>query len=338
MADQVPDFNKLMKIAQQVASNMEPPPQFKKGKKMTESDMSGLFGHVAQNVAKVMTPELIESVSGSSSSAPPASPIVDSKISLEPKKKNKRVVEIESDASSEEDTINPRTKDMNFTLGVSLEEIYNGTKKKLAIRRQQLNSDGSITDEKKKLSIKIEHGMIDEQTIRFNHMADEKKGCETGDVVVSLDVEEHSDFIRDGNNLLIERELSFSDTFSPVFYVKHLNGKTLKIIGDQIDAFDEDDELKKVPGMGMPVLGEIGKFGDLFIRIKCVNDVKLNEEQINTLKTIFPSKLSKPEGLSDEDITETQFEMVTESDLEFLEDSDEDYTDSEEDSDSEESD
>jgi len=338
MADQVPDFNKLMKIAQQVASNMEPPPQIKKGKKMTESDMSGLFGHVAQNVAKVMTPELIESVSGSSSSAPPASPIVDSKISLEPKKKNKRVVEIESDESSEEDMINPRTKDMNFTLGVSLEEIYNGAKKKLAIRRQQLNSDGSITDEKKKLSIKIEPGMIDEQTIRFNHMADEKKGCETGDVVVSLDVEEHSDFIRDGNNLLIERELSFSDTFSPVFYVKHLNGKTLKIIGDQLDAFNEDDELKKVPHMGMPVFGENGKFGDLFIRIKCVNDVKLTEEQINTLKTIFPSKLSEPEGLSDEDITEAQFEMVTESDLEFLEDSDEDYTDSEEDSDSEESD
>lgn len=341
MADQVPDFNKLMKIAQQVASNMEPPPQIKNGKKLTESDMSGLFGHVAQNVAKAMTPELIESVGESSSSAPPASPIVDSKISLESKKKKKRVVEIESDESSEEDIINPRTKDMNFTLAVSLEEIYNGAKKKLAIRRQKLNSDGSITDEKKKLSIKIEPGMIDEQTIRFNHMADEKKGCETGDVVVSLDVEEHSDFIRDGNNLLIERELSFSDTFSPVFYVKHLNGKTLKITGDQLDAFNEDDELKKVPGMGMPLLGEPGKFGDLFIRIKCVNDVKLTEEQIKTLKTIFPSKLSEPEGLSDEDITEAMFEMVTESDLEFLEDSDdsdEDYTDSEEDSDSEESD
>ena len=97
MADQIPDFNKLMKIAQQVASNMEPPPQIKKGKKMTENEMSGLFGHVAQNVAKAMTPELIESVSGSSRSAPPASPVVDSKISLDSKKKKKRVVELESD-------------------------------------------------------------------------------------------------------------------------------------------------------------------------------------------------------------------------------------------------
>ena len=340
MAEQVPDFNKLMKIAQQVASNMEPPPQIKKGKMLSESDMSGLFGHVAQNVAKAMTPELIESVSNSS--GPPPSPVVDSKISLEPKKKekNKRVVEIESDESSEEDAINLRTKDMHFTLAVSLEEVYNGSKKKLAIRRQKVNPDGSTEEEKKKLSIKIEPGMIDEQTIRFNHMADEKKGYETGDVVVSLDIEEHSEFIRDGNNLLLEREISFSDTFNPIFYVKHINGKMLKITGDQLDAFNEDDELKKVPGLGMPVLGETGNFGDLFIRIKCVNNVKLTEDQIETLKTIFPSKLSEPEDLSNEEIFETKFEMVTDSDLEFLEDSDDsDSEESENDeSDSEESD
>lgn len=331
MADQIPDFNKLMKIAQQVASNMEPPPQIKKGKKMTEQDMSGLFGHVAQNVAKVMTPELMQSVSETHvSDNKELKPITESKISLDMKKeKKKRVVEIESDESSEEDTVNPRTKDMHFTLTVSLEEIYSGSKKKLAIRRQRLDSNNSIIEEKKKLSIKIEPGMIDEQIIRFNHMADEKSGCETGDVVVSLDIEEHSDFIRDGNNLLLEREISFSDSFSPVFYIKHLNGKTFKITGDSLNVFNEDDELKKVPGLGMPILGEAGKFGDLFIRIKCVNDTKLAEDHIDILRTIFPSKILVPE-VSPEDLIEKNFEMVTESDLEFLEDSDsdEDYTDS----------
>ena len=38
MTDQVPDFNQLMKIAKQVASNMEPPPGIKKGKQITEKD------------------------------------------------------------------------------------------------------------------------------------------------------------------------------------------------------------------------------------------------------------------------------------------------------------
>ncbi len=322
MAEQVPDFNKLMSIAKQVASNMEPPPGIKKGKNMTEKDMSGIFGHVAKNVAKAMTPEVLQSLQEESSETP----IVESKISLESnkKEKKKRIVEIESGDSSEEDPINPRTKDMHFTLSVTLEEVYAGAKKKLAIRRQKLNQDNSLTEEKKKLSIKIEPGVIDEQTIRFNHMSDECKGYETGDVVVSIDIEEHGHFIRDGNNLLTEYELSIYDCYKPEFCLKHLNGKLLKITGDTIDFFSEDDELKKVPGLGMPIIGEPGKFGDLFIRFKFVNDSKnLTAEQLEILKDIFPSKLKVP-TLENEEVIEKQFEMVTESDLEFLEDSEDD--------------
>ena len=341
MADQVPDFNQLMKIAKQVASNMEPPPGIKNGKRITEKDMSGIFGHVAQNVAKAMTPEIMDSLQQTKGSTSSVTPKIESKVSLEPEKKEKkkRVVEIESDDSSEDDPINPRTKDMNFTLSVTLEEIYNGAKKKLAIRRQKLESDGSFVDEKKKLSIKIEPGMIDEQTIRFNHMADEKKGHETGDVVVSIDIEEHEYFVRDGNNLLVEHEVSIYDCYKPIFYIKHLNGHVIKITGDQIDFFSEDDELKKVPGLGMPLISEPGKFGDLFIRFKFINDTKnLTDEQLEIVKSLFPSKL-KVLDISTEELIEKQFEMVTESDLEFLDDSDSEYDsdDDSEESDSEES-
>ena len=340
MANQVPDFNQLMKIAKQVASNMEPPPGIKKGKQITEKDMSGIFGHVAQNVAKVMTPELMSSIQETEASTSSDVPPLESKISLKPEKKEKkkRVVEIESDDGSDEDPINLRTKDMHFTLSVTLEEIYNGAKKKLAIRRQVLNSDSSVVDEKKKLSIKVEPGMIDEQTIRFNHMSDEKKGHATGDVVVSIDIEEHECFVRDGNNLLTEYEVSISDCYKPVFYIKHLNGQLIKVTGDPVDFFNEDDELKKVQGLGMPLLGEPGKFGDLFIRFKFTNETKtLTDEQFELVKTLFPPKLKLPE-LGSEEVVEKHFEMVTESDLEFLEDSDSDDSeyDSEEESDSEE--
>ena len=75
------------------------------------------------------------------------------------------------------------------------------------MRRQKIENDKYV-EEKKKLSIKIEPGMIEEQTLRFNHLADEKKGYETGDIVVTLDVEEHPQFIRDGNNLIMEKDIS----------------------------------------------------------------------------------------------------------------------------------
>ena len=87
--------------------------------------------------------------------------------------------------------------------------------------------------------------------------------------------------------------------------------------------------LKKVPGCGMPILGEKNKFGDLFIRFKCVNNTKITPEIIDVLTKVFPPLLVIPD-VKESDIIEKQLECVTESDLEFLE-SDSDEYDSDED-------
>ena len=347
-----PDLSKIFQIAKQVASQIEPPDEIKQGKQLSEADMANVISKITSSVSKVMTPDMITSVASSTGSGKESKMTkkqgkmkapVESKITFdeckpveedkeevrvekkEKKEKKKRIVEIESESESdsEDDLISQRTKDMTFTLAVTLEDLYSGTKKKLGIRRQKIDSDGSYQDEKKKLSIKIEPGMIDEQVIRFNKLADEKQGYETGDVVVCLDVEEHCDFVRDGNNLLIEKEISISEAFNPIVYLKHLDGKMYKIKGEKLDIFsDEDDMLKKVSGMGMPVLGETGKFGDLFIRFKVTNNITITPEIIKTLTEIFPPIQKVPEDMTS-DIIDKDFEMVTESDLEFF-DSDED--------------
>ena len=163
-------------------------------------------------------------------------------------------------------------------------------------------------------------------------MADEKQGYETGDVVVCLDVEEHPIFTRDGNNLIVEKEISFSETFDPVIYIKHLNGKTYSIKGEPFDIFDEENSLlKKVKGLGMPVLGEPGIYGDLFIKFTCANKTKITSEILQQLKKMFPPLEAKPD-IPSEDIIEAEFEMVTDTDLEYLDfDSDDssEYSDSE---------
>tara|TARA_B100000212_G_scaffold342009_1_gene327131 strand:- start:8962 stop:10029 length:1068 start_codon:yes stop_codon:yes gene_type:complete len=340
---QLPDFGQIMKLAQKVANQIEPPEELRNGKKhLTEEEMTSAISKITKSVSEVVKPEMLIPNSSKKTGKQKVSPLVpvnkeESKISLDipdpqpssRKEKKKRVVEIESDDSDDNDPIAPRTKDMAFTLSVSLEELYNGTKKKLALRRNKIDTDGSYEEEKKKLSIKIEPGMIDEQTIRFNHMADEKQGYETGDVVVTLDVEEHPEFIRDGNNLLLEKEISLAEAYNPVLYFKHLNGETFKITGEPFDIFgDEDDMLKKISGCGMPVLGEPGSYGDLFVRFKCVNKTKITDEIVEVLTRIFPPLLEKPD-IPDEELKEKQFEMVTETDLEFLEDSDseDDYSD-----------
>ena len=337
MDQQLPDFGQIMKIAQQVASQIEPPTELKSGKKLTESEMSSAIAKITKSVTDVVKPEMLMGMSSKKQGKQRATPVpvkpADSNICLDvdtnvtehvksKKDKKKRVVEIESDDSDEDDPIAPRTKDTSFTMSVSLEELYNGAKKKLALRRQKIDTDGSYEEEKKKLSIKIESGMIDEQTIRFNKMADEKQGYETGDVVVTLDVEEHPEFGRDGNNLLLEKEISVAEAYNPVVYIKHLNGQTFKVVGEPFDIFgDEEDMLKKITGAGMPVLGEPGKYGDLFVRFRCVNKTMITPEIIEVLSRIFPP-LSETPDIDESELVIKEFEAVTETDLEFLEDSD----------------
>jgi DnaJ-class molecular chaperone len=363
--DQTPDFAQIMKIAQQVASQIETPAGLTKGGEMNPDEMTKVLGQITKSVGEIVTPEMLASsfgtqpdiktnnkkkkksitskISFDSAGLEDVTDVVPPETKGKPEKivkatekgadkKKKRYVEIEStDEDTDEDPTVPRTKDMAFTLSVTLDELFTGAKKKLALRRQKLEPDGSFEEEKKKLSIKIEPGMIEEQVIRFNHMSDEKQGYETGDVVVSLDVEDHAEFTRIGNDLIIEREISFAEAYSPLVYVKHLSGKNFKISGPPIDIFNnlDDDLLKKIPGLGMPVSGEPGEYGDLFIKFICVNKTKITKEIIETLKEIFPP-LVKPFVVDETDsIIEAEFEMVTESDLEYLEsDSDsDDYSD-----------
>ncbi len=372
---QMPDFAQIMKIAQQVASKIDPPSELKSGKVLSEDEMNKAISSLAKSVTQAVTPEMFESLNQfdkkkKGNSTLPIKNKESSKISFveetipeetnpledipitndltdvetsNKKKKNKktRVVEIESDCSEDTDNTVMRTKDMSFTLTVKLEELYNGTRKKLAIRRQKIGTDRSYFEEKKKLAIKIEPGMLEDQTIRFNHLSDEKIGYETGDVVITLDVEEHPFFMRDGNNLLVEKEISLAEAYNPIVYIEHLNGKTLKITGEALNVFtDEDTMLKKVPGCGMPILGEKNKFGDLFIRFKCVNKTKITPEIIEVLNKVFPPLVVVPD-VKESDLIEKKLETVTESDLEFLEsdsdeyDSEEEFTDSECDSDCE---
>jgi len=373
---QMPDFSQIMRIAQQVASKIDPPSELKSGRVLTEDEMNKAISSLAKSVTQAVTPEMFQSMAhpdkkkkGHSSlplkNSKDASkisfvdePIPEESVSTEDttpgeesintemsdkKKKNKktRVVEIDSDCSEDIENTAMRTNDMSFTLTVKLEELYNGTRKKLAIRRQKIGNDRSYFEEKKKLAIKIEPGMLEDQVIRFNHLSDEKIGYETGDVVVTLDVEEHAYFMRDGNNLLVEKEISLAEAYNPIVYIEHLNGKTLRITGEALNVFtDEDTMLKKVPGCGMPILGEKNKFGDLFIRFKCVNKTKITPEIIDVLNKVFPPLLVIPD-VKESDIIDKKLETVTESDLEFLEsdsdeyDSDEEFTDSECDSDCE---
>ena len=349
-------MDEIIKMAQQVATNI--------AENQTDPidpqnmDMGKVISQVTQSVSKMITPEMIEKMSGSSINSvggedSSVGRIVDpnfkskinfheesskikSKKSIKQNKSSSSIEELE-ESDTECQPIAPRTKDLHFTLNVTLEELYSGKVKKLAVRRKRLVTDGKkkiITEEKKKISVNIEPGMFDEQVITFNKQADEKEGYETGDIVITLCCAEHDKFEREGNNLLIEKDIAISEAYDCNMTITHLDGREMNVTSSTINIFgDELECYRKLKGFGMPIFGSNNEFGDLIIKFRPIIPERLNEEQLIKLKDLFP-KINERKDLPKEQ--EYELLVATESDFEYSDsESDSDYSDSDEDDDSE---
>ena len=353
------NMDEIVKMAQQVASNIasnqtEPlDPQ--------NMDMGKVISQVTQSVSKMITPEMIEKMTGgvtdNSSSMMPVDSSgnpIKSKINFDDdsnkKRKSKKekpseqsTIEELNESDNECEPLAPRTKDLHFTLNVTLEELYLGKTKKLAVRRKRLITDGknkTVTEEKKKISVNIEPGMFDEQVITFNKQADEKEGYETGDIIITLCCAEHDEFEREGNNLIIEKEISMYESYDCQMTITLLDGKEVNIVSQgPINIFGEEIECyRKLKGFGMPIYGSDNEHGDLIIKFKPVIPDTLTSDQLNTLRDLFP-KINEKKKLENE-TTEYKLEMATESDFEYSDsedESDSEYDSDEEDSEEEES-
>jgi len=343
------NMEEIVKMAQQVASNI--------AQNQTESidpqnmDMGKVISQVTQSVSKMITPEMVEKLSGSAGNDNNESNTTIDKNGMITNAKGKKVkskinldtnntdntdnaIEELDDEDSECKPLAPRTKDLHFTLNVTLEELYAGKVKKLAVRRKRLITDGkkkTITEEKKKIAVNIEPGMFDEQVITFNKQADEKEGYETGDIVITLCCSEHDEYEREGDNLLIEKEISLYEAYNCEMTITHLDGREINISSNPVNIFgDELECYRKLKGFGMPILGTENKFGDLIIKFKPVVPENLTGEQLETLKELFP-KINNKKELPKEQ--EFELEIATESDFEYSDtddDDDSEYSDSEE--------
>ena len=339
-------MTEIFKMAQKVAENIT---ENNSNDIKPGMDMSKLISQVTSSVSSMVTPEFIEQMSNNSNINLNTEEVntnskinlnteevnTNSKINLNTEEVNTEEVNTE-EVNTEEVNINSKmckvlkTKDLHFTLNVTLEDLYNGKQKKLGIRRKKITTIGkkkSIIEEKKKLTINIEPGMHDEQIIVFNNLADEKPGYETGDILITLCCSENDNYERENNNLLIEKEISLYELYNCNMTLKHLNGEEFNITSSPINVFSDDelDCFRKIINKGMPILkcnrDSDKEYGDLIIKFTPKIPVNLNDEQLELIKNLFP-KINN-DFIPDKEITE--LEIVTESDF--------DYSDSEYDSD-----
>ena len=255
----------------------------------------------------------------------------------------------EEDSNKNVKIIHPKTRDICFDLNVDLEDFYKGKKKKLNVKRKrvvEIDGKQTVIEEKKKLIIPIEKGMKDEQQIKFQGEADQIPGYEPGDIIINLIENEHNIYQRDGDNLIIIKNINLYEIYDLTFDIKHLDSRILRISKQPTDALHLNESLRKITGEGMPVYkSSKNEYGDLFIRFNIVIPKTIEPSKLIILKSIF-KEVDEPtlgidnlvsNGIVNLEVVnkECLLENISETDLEEF-NSDETYSES--DSESEDSD
>jgi DnaJ-class molecular chaperone len=282
----------IFKMAAQIANTMSDDDK----QAIEEMDMEKMISHVTKNVFKFMNvPQETETVPTNIAPMP----------------------------------IMPKTRDICFDLNVDLIDFYTSKKKKLNIKRKcivEVDGKQKVIEEKKKIVIPIEKGMKDEQQIRFEGQADKIPGYIPGDIVITLIENEHPVFQRDGDNLIIVKNVNLYQIYDYTFDITHLDGNVIRICKNDTDSLHLNNSLRKIPGLGMPVYHH-NTFGDLFVRFNLVIPKNIEPKKLKMLREIFDEAT---EPLSDHYNVVKTLENVSETDLEDFES--EDYTSGETDS------
>lgn len=165
--------------------------------------------------------------------------------------------------------------DLTYELAVSLNEILSGSEKTISLRH------GNKTEN---VSVKIPKGIKDGQKLRLSGKGSPSPyGGPPGDLFLSIKEQPHPVFARDGNNLVVEKRIPFSEAcLGSTISVQSLEGKELKV---KVPAGTQPQSRLRLKGHGLPE-GKTGGRGDIFVKITVDVPKHLTGEQKKLIKEL----------------------------------------------------
>ena len=166
---------------------------------------------------------------------------------------------------------------------ISLEQAYSGLNVPIEIERW-FDSGGTRRVEKEKIYIEIPKGIDSNEIIIINDKGNIKNEKLKGDIKLFINVKNTSDFIRDGLDIIIQKDISLKEALIGFeFDIKHISGKSFKINnidGNVIKPFFK----KNIPELGM-IRGN--KKGNLIICFNVKFPDTLSKSQKEQIKNIL---------------------------------------------------
>ena len=147
-----------------------------------------------------------------------------------------------------------------------------------------------IRREREEMSVTVRPGMSHGQKIVLRGAADQDPHLETGDIVFYIDQITHPFFRRRGDDLFVRQNVSLLQALTgAAVTIDHLNGEKVKLVTKRGDVL-APGAVRCVDRLGMPVYGQEGKFGKLFVQFQVKFPSGLTEEQMQKLQSVLGEK------------------------------------------------
>ncbi|CEP16844.1 hypothetical protein [Parasitella parasitica] len=149
-----------------------------------------------------------------------------------------------------------------------------------------------IMAQRKILEVHIDPGMANGQSITFSGEGDQAPGIVPGDIIIQIDQQQHSRFVRKGDDLYYEAKIDLLTALAGgQFPIPHLNDSVLMvnvIPGEVI----QPNMQKAIPHHGMPIFRHGGR-GHLFITFTVEfpgQNWAVDAESLKKLESILPAR------------------------------------------------
>ncbi|MCX5837574.1 MAG: DnaJ domain-containing protein [Deltaproteobacteria bacterium] len=168
-------------------------------------------------------------------------------------------------------------EDLHYNLSITLEESVSGAEKKLALQQEL---------EVHEISVRIPAGISTGKKLRLVGKGYPGiQGGPAGDLYLNITVLPHPIFARDGNDIHIEKAVSFTQAVLGIsIEVPTIDGTIRRI---KVPAGTQSGTKIRMKGYGVPGLkGSGSSKGDQFVKISIEVPRKINEKQLQLIKKL----------------------------------------------------
>ncbi|MCI5208518.1 MAG: J domain-containing protein [Candidatus Electrothrix sp. ATG2] len=163
-------------------------------------------------------------------------------------------------------------QDQTYELTITLEDVLHGGEKNISLRRE-----GGTQN----IAVKIPKGIESGKRLRLSGKGGPSpSGGPPGDLYLKVTVQPHEGFTRDGDNLITEKKVLFSQAcLGTAVEITSLDGRKFKL---KVPAGVQQEAKLRIKGHGLPS-GPIGNRGNIYVKILIDVPGTLTREQEEAL-------------------------------------------------------